>query len=64
MTIQGMFRPGMRVYIMPLVAGLLLVLSAFLPWVHVGDVPEGIACGAVTGHSSPHGKAPRPPKGG
>ncbi len=33
-----MFRPGMRGYIVPLVAGLLLVLSAFLPWVRVGDV--------------------------
>lgn len=33
-----MFRPGMRAYIVPLAAGLLLVLSAFLPWVRVGDV--------------------------
>jgi hypothetical protein len=33
-----MFRPGMRAYIIPLVAGLVLVASAFLPWVHVGGV--------------------------
>jgi hypothetical protein len=38
MTLRGMFRPGMRAYIIPLVAGLALVISAFLPWVIVGDV--------------------------
>lgn len=38
MGLRGIFRPGMRTYLIPLVAGALLVLSAFLPWVHVGDV--------------------------
>jgi hypothetical protein len=33
-----MFRPGMRAYIVPLVAGPVLAVSAFLPWVRVGDV--------------------------
>jgi hypothetical protein len=33
-----MFRPGMRAYIVPLVAGVVLAVSAFLPWVRVGDV--------------------------
>ena len=33
-----MFRPGMRAYIVPQVAGLVLAASAFLPWVRVGDV--------------------------
>jgi hypothetical protein len=33
-----MFRPGMRAYIVPLVAGLALAVSAFLPWVHIGEV--------------------------
>jgi hypothetical protein len=33
-----MFRPGMRAYIVPLVAGVVLAVSAFLPWVHVGDL--------------------------
>lgn len=37
MTIRGMFRPGMRVYLVPLAAGVLLALSTFLPWVIVGD---------------------------
>ena len=36
--IRQMFRPGMRVYIIPLIAGLGLVLSPFLPWVRVGEV--------------------------
>jgi hypothetical protein len=36
---RGMFRPGMRVYIVPLVSGIALAVSALLPWVHVGDVP-------------------------
>jgi steroid 5-alpha reductase family enzyme len=35
---RGMFRPGMRAYIIPLVAGLALSASVFLPWVIVGDV--------------------------
>jgi hypothetical protein len=38
MSVRGMFRPGMRAYLVPLVAGLMLSLSAFLPWVHVGNV--------------------------
>lgn len=33
-----MFRPGMRAYIIPLVAGVVLATSAFLPWVIVGEV--------------------------
>jgi len=35
MSPGGMFRPGMRAYIIPLVAGAALALSAFLPWVVV-----------------------------
>ena len=38
MSVAGIFRPGMRTYFVPLVAGLTLVGSAFLPWVTVGDV--------------------------
>jgi hypothetical protein len=38
MTLRAMFRPGMRAYIVPLVAGLALVISAFLPWVIVGGI--------------------------
>ena len=38
MILRGMFRPGMRAYIIPLVAGLSLAISAFLPWVIVGEV--------------------------
>lgn len=34
----GIFRPGMRAYFVPLVAGLALAVSAFLPWVIVGSV--------------------------
>jgi len=33
------FRPGMRVYFIPLAAGIVLAMSAFLPWVIVGGVP-------------------------
>src|SRR5882672_7475295 len=33
-----MFRPGMRAYIVPLVAGVALAASPFLPWVRVGDI--------------------------
>ncbi len=32
----GILRPGMRTYFIPLVAGILLAVSAFLPWVVVG----------------------------
>jgi hypothetical protein len=35
---RGMFRPGMRAYIIPLAAGAALSASAFLPWVVVGGV--------------------------
>jgi hypothetical protein len=38
LTVGDMFRPGMRAYIVPLVAGIALAASAFLPWVRVGDV--------------------------
>ncbi len=34
----GLLRPGMRGYLVPLGAGVALVISAFLPWVIVGDV--------------------------
>ena len=34
----GIFRPGMRAYFVPLAAGLLLTVSAFLPWVIVDGV--------------------------
>lgn len=34
----GIFRPGMRAYFVPLVAGVALSISAFLPWVVVADV--------------------------
>ena len=34
----GIFRPGMRAYFVPLVAGIVLAASAFLPWVVVGEV--------------------------
>jgi len=33
-----MLRPGMRTYLIPLLAGACLVVSTFLPWVVVGDV--------------------------
>jgi hypothetical protein len=32
----GIFRPGMRAYFVPFVAGIVLTASAFLPWVIVG----------------------------
>jgi hypothetical protein len=38
MSVGGMFRPGMRAYMVPLVAGVALVVSAFLPWVNVSGV--------------------------
>jgi hypothetical protein len=38
MAASGIFRPGMRAYFVPLVAGLVLSISAFLPWVIVADV--------------------------
>ena len=33
----GIFRPGMRAYFVPLVAGVVLAGSAFLPWIVVGS---------------------------
>ena len=33
----GIFRPGMRAYFIPFVAGIVLAVSAFLPWVIVGE---------------------------
>jgi hypothetical protein len=38
MNAGGVFRPGMRAYYIPLTAGVLLSVSAFLPWVIVGGV--------------------------
>lgn len=38
MTLRAMFRPGMRAYLIPLAAGLVLAASAFLPWVIVGEI--------------------------
>ena len=39
----GIFRPGMRGYFVPFVAGVVLAVSAFLPWVIVdGVVRKGI----------------------
>jgi hypothetical protein len=38
MGLRAMFRPGMRAYAVPLVAGAVLAASAFLPWVVVGDI--------------------------
>jgi len=34
--VNGIFRPGMRGYFLPLVAGIILTASVFLPWVIVG----------------------------
>src|SRR3954468_4840399 len=38
MVMRGIFSPGMRGYFVPLIAGILLTVSAFLPWVIVGSV--------------------------
>lgn len=38
MGVRAMFRPGMRTYLIPLGAGVVLAISAFLPWAVVGDV--------------------------
>ena len=37
MVMRGIFSPGMRAYFVPLVAGIVLAASAFLPWVVVGN---------------------------
>jgi len=34
--VNGIFRPGMRGYFVPLVAGIVLAASVFMPWVIVG----------------------------
>jgi hypothetical protein len=36
-TVRNMFRPGMRGYLVPLAAGVILTISAFLPWVIIGE---------------------------
>jgi len=41
MQLTGIFRPGMRAYFVPLTAGVVLAISAFLPWVIVGGVSTG-----------------------
>jgi hypothetical protein len=42
--VTGMFRPGMRAYFIPLVAGVVLSASAFLPWIVISDVSmKGVA---------------------
>jgi hypothetical protein len=38
MWFTAIFRPGMRVYLIPFAAGIALCISAFLPWVIVGGV--------------------------
>ena len=38
MSPGGIFRPGMRGYFVPFAAGIVLAVSAWLPWVVVGDV--------------------------
>ena len=43
MSVRDMLRPGMRGYLLPLVAGLALAVSAFLPWVVVdGTALRGV----------------------
>jgi len=37
--VGALFRPGMRAYFIPLAAGVVLAVSAFLPWVVVADIP-------------------------
>ncbi len=36
-TMAGLMRHSMRAYYLPLVAGLLLVASAFMPWIMMGE---------------------------
>lgn len=38
MNATGMLRPGMRAYLIPLVAGLALIACTFLPWITIGGV--------------------------
>jgi hypothetical protein len=43
MKVGGIFRPGMRGYFVPFVAGIVLAVSAFLPWVIVsGEAMKGV----------------------
>jgi hypothetical protein len=43
MSAGGIFRPGMRAYFIPFVAGIVLSVSAFLPWVIVnGEAMKGV----------------------
>jgi hypothetical protein len=37
MIVRDMLRPGMRGYLVPLAAGISLTVSAFLPWVIIGE---------------------------
>src|SRR4029077_11663519 len=44
MSLGGMFRPGMRGYLVPLAAGVALSVSAFLAWEVVGEYSQrGVA---------------------
>jgi hypothetical protein len=36
-SVRDMLRPGMRGYLVPLAAGISLTVSAFLPWVIIGE---------------------------
>ena len=38
MNWSGVFRPGMRAYFIPFMAGLVLACSTFFPWVVLGDL--------------------------
>lgn len=43
MSLSAIFRPGMRLYFVPFVAGIVLTISAFLPWVVVsGESMMGV----------------------
>ena len=43
MSVGGVFRPGMRAYFIPFAAGIVLSVSAFLPWVIVnGEAIKGV----------------------
>src|SRR6266542_3114820 len=39
MSLAAIFRPGMRAYFIPFAAGVVLCISAFLPWVIVAGEP-------------------------
>src|SRR5947207_4197155 len=40
MIVRDMLRPGMRGYLVPLAAGVSLTVSAFLPWVVIGEYSQ------------------------